>query len=76
MENLLQKKFEPRRTVVLSFGFDEESGGYQVGITFFTQTIYKLTFSVLQGAKHIAGYLIENYGRHAFALLLDEGGMY
>ncbi|KAJ7154545.1 carboxypeptidase S [Mycena filopes] len=28
IEVLLEKKFAPTRTVVLSFGFDEESGGY------------------------------------------------
>ncbi|KAJ7117493.1 carboxypeptidase S [Mycena epipterygia] len=28
IESLLEKKFVPTRTVVLSFGFDEEAGGY------------------------------------------------
>ena len=30
IESLLEAKFQPRRTVVLAFGFDEESAGSQV----------------------------------------------
>lgn len=30
VETLLEADFRPKRTVVLAFGFDEESGGYEV----------------------------------------------
>ena len=30
IESLLEVKFQPRRTIVLAFGFDEESSGFQV----------------------------------------------
>lgn len=31
IESLLEAKFKPRRTIVLAFGFDEESSGFEVG---------------------------------------------
>jgi acetylornithine deacetylase/succinyl-diaminopimelate desuccinylase-like protein len=34
IEVLLEKGFKPTRTVVFSFGFDEEAGGYQVCLLF------------------------------------------
>ncbi|KZV65835.1 carboxypeptidase S [Peniophora sp. CONT] len=55
IELLLQKGFQPARTVVLSYGTDEESGGDY-------------------GAGALAAYMLERYGKNAFALLVDEGG--
>ena len=34
IETLLEAEFQPTRTVVLSFGFDEESSGFHVNLTF------------------------------------------
>ena len=36
IESLLEAKFQPRRTVVLAFGFDEESSGFQVSLPRFS----------------------------------------
>lgn len=37
VESLLEAKFKPRRTVVLAFGFDEESSGFQVSFSMHVQ---------------------------------------
>jgi Gly-Xaa carboxypeptidase len=74
IESLLESKFEPARTVVLSFGFDEEASGIYVRHTY----SYNLKRSSIpftpQGASSLAKYLLESYGEDAFALLIDEGG--
>ncbi|KND88095.1 Carboxypeptidase S [Tolypocladium ophioglossoides CBS 100239] len=57
VEDLLaQAAFAPRRTIVLAFGFDEETGGRQ-------------------GAAALSSALVAEWGRDAFLLALDEGGM-
>ncbi|KAI3616852.1 carboxypeptidase s [Moniliophthora roreri] len=55
IEILLDAGFQPARTIVLSFGFDEEGGG-------------------AQGAGELAKYLLDVYGEHSFAFVIDEGG--
>ncbi|EIN04703.1 carboxypeptidase S [Punctularia strigosozonata HHB-11173 SS5] len=57
IETLLEHKFQPTRSIVLSFGFDEEAGGPQ-------------------GAKPLAEFLLDKYGKDAFALIIDEGAGY
>lgn len=37
-EDLITAGFSPTRSVVLAFGFDEESGGRQVGLRFLAYT--------------------------------------
>jgi Gly-Xaa carboxypeptidase len=54
IELLLSAGFTPRRTVILSFGFDEEVSG-------------------IEGANHLAPYLLEKYGRDSIAVIVDEG---
>ncbi|KAJ9629459.1 hypothetical protein H2203_001833 [Taxawa tesnikishii (nom. ined.)] len=54
VELLLAADFKPNRTVVLSFGFDEEISGRE-------------------GAGHLAPFLLERYGKDAFAAIVDEG---
>ncbi|KAM0532559.1 hypothetical protein ACHAP9_003641 [Verticillium nonalfalfae] len=54
VELLVEAGFRPRRTAVLSFGFDEEVSGPQ-------------------GAAHLAPFLVDRYGKHGAALILDEG---
>jgi Gly-Xaa carboxypeptidase len=54
VELLVKARFKPARTVVLSFGFDEEISG-------------------MEGAGHLAPYLVEKYGKDAFAAIVDEG---
>ncbi|RYP23442.1 hypothetical protein DL765_001147 [Monosporascus sp. GIB2] len=58
VELLIDAGFKPARTLVLSFGFDEEiSGG--------------------QGASHLAPVLVDRYGKHGAAVIVDEGsGVY
>ncbi|RYP46410.1 hypothetical protein DL768_007377 [Monosporascus sp. mg162] len=58
VELLIDAGFKPARTLVLSFGFDEEiSGGH--------------------GASHLAPVLVDRYGKHGAAVVVDEGsGMY
>ena len=53
IETLLESKFQPTRTVVLSFGFDEESSGFHVShdliitIQFCIRALTKLIIRVL-----------------------------
>ncbi|KAM0281118.1 hypothetical protein ACHAQH_003697 [Verticillium albo-atrum] len=54
VELLLKAGFHPQRTVVMSFGFDEEISGPR-------------------GAAHLAPFLVNRYGKHGAALVLDEG---
>ena len=35
IETMLENGYKPTRTVVLAFGFDEESGGVHVGLLYF-----------------------------------------
>lgn len=70
VESLIAKGFKPQRTVVLGFGFDEETGGKEVR---FLEIRYNfLTF--LQGALAIGEYLLEKYGKDSFSMIVDEGG--
>jgi Gly-Xaa carboxypeptidase len=54
IELLVTADFEPKRSIVLSFGFDEEISGRE-------------------GAGHLAPFLLEKYGKDAFAIIIDEG---
>lgn len=47
-------KFQPARTVILSFGSDEETGGKV-------------------GAKHLAQWIEDKYGKDSVAMIVDEG---
>lgn len=73
LELLLQHGFEPKRTIVLAVGFDEESAGIEVVLTTLATSICALILD--KGAGHLARYLENFYGLNGFALLLDEGGM-
>ena len=55
VELLVAADFKPKRTVVLSFGFDEEISGRS-------------------GAGHLAPVILERYGKHGVASIVDEGG--
>ncbi|KAI1305617.1 peptidase family M20/M25/M40 [Xylaria venustula] len=54
VELLIKAGFEPKRTLVLSFGFDEEISGPN-------------------GARPLAGVLIDRYGKDGAAIIVDEG---
>lgn len=54
VEHLLEAGFRPKRTVILSLGFDEEISGRE-------------------GAGHLAPVLLERYGKHGVAAIVDEG---
>lgn len=54
VEELVKAGFRPRRTVVLSFGFDEEISG-------------------MEGAGHLAPFLLERYRKDGVAAIVDEG---
>ncbi|KAK8203371.1 hypothetical protein M8818_005262 [Zalaria obscura] len=54
VELLLAADYSPKRTVVLSFGFDEESSG-------------------MEGAGHLAPFLLSRYGNDSIAAIVDEG---
>ncbi|KAI0295384.1 carboxypeptidase S [Multifurca ochricompacta] len=54
IETLLEKDFQPTRTIILSFGFDEEASG-------------------IEGASSLSEAILEKYGEHSIALLVDEG---
>ncbi|KAJ7737703.1 hypothetical protein B0H16DRAFT_1664708 [Mycena metata] len=60
IEALLEKNFVPTRTVVLSFGFDEEAGGAHSPSA--------------KGARFLAPALLERFGPDSFAMIVDEGG--
>jgi Gly-Xaa carboxypeptidase len=53
-ELLIAAGFQPKRSIVLSSGFDEEISGRE-------------------GAGHLAPFLLEKYGKDAFAIIVDEG---
>ena len=54
VELLLIAGFEPKRTIILSFGFDEEISG-------------------VQGAGHLASFILHRYGKNGIAVIVDEG---
>lgn len=54
VEELVKAGFRPRRTVVLSFGFDEEISG-------------------MEGAGHLAPFLLDRFGKDGVAAIVDEG---
>jgi hypothetical protein len=54
IELLVAADFQPKRSIVMSFGFDEEISG-------------------TEGAGHLAPFLLEKYGKDAFAIIIDEG---
>lgn len=74
VETLLEKKFVPTRTIVLAFGFDEETSGLFVCL-FLSKRLTRSDCRE-QGAQKIGEYLLRQYGENAFALLVDEGGLY
>lgn len=55
VEQLLKDDYKPKRTVLLSFGFDEESSGPL-------------------GAKNLAAYIEDRYGKDSIFSIIDEGG--
>ncbi|KAG6897438.1 hypothetical protein C0992_001599, partial [Termitomyces sp. T32_za158] len=63
VETLIKSGFKPTRTLVLSFGFDEEISGHRVRDS-----------STFQGARKLARALFEIYGKDGVAFLVDEGG--
>lgn len=75
VETLLEKGFFPTRTVVLAFGFDEETSGLFVSLL--SQCLLNIvSYCGDQGAGKIGDYLLEQYGENSFALLVDEGGLW
>ncbi|CAK5273408.1 unnamed protein product [Mycena citricolor] len=70
IETLLEHGFVPRRSIVLSFGFDEEGGGFHVGSP--SQWGIVVLYLV-QGAGHLGPALLELYGPDSFAMIVDEG---
>lgn len=54
VEQLLIDGYEPKRSVLLSFGFDEESSGPL-------------------GAKNLASYIEDRYGKDSIFSIIDEG---
>jgi acetylornithine deacetylase/succinyl-diaminopimelate desuccinylase-like protein len=74
MENLLLKGFKPERTIVLTFGADEERGGKVVGLHDLKEA-HSFRLSRSQTGKEIGKYLLERYGKDNFSIILDEGGI-
>lgn len=60
---------------MLAYGIDEERGGEHVRSDLTTCYLSDLMM-FLQGAGHIAQYLLDVYGKDGFAMLVDEGGGY
>ncbi|SCU82215.1 LAME_0C00188g1_1 [Lachancea meyersii CBS 8951] len=56
VEQLLKDGFVPERTVIIAFGFDEETAG-------------------LQGARTLAPFFEERYGKNGIYSIVDEGAM-
>lgn len=54
VELLVEAGFKPKRTLVLSFGFDEEISG-------------------MEGAGHLAPFLLDRYGKNGVSIIVDEG---
>jgi Gly-Xaa carboxypeptidase len=71
---LLEKDFEPTRTIVLAFGFDEEVGGLQVSDTILLELGMLSHLCYRQGAQKLSRAMLEKYGENSMALLVDEGG--
>ena len=74
VETLLERGFQPTRTFVLAFGFDEEISGREVRFVSKSFTFYYYT--LFQGAGHLSKTLLSTYGEDAFAFIIDEGGMF
>jgi hypothetical protein len=74
IESLLEKGFKPTRTVVLSFGFDEEVSGIRVRFPSFIKLLRPTVNSCIQGARTLAQALNNIYGKDGIAFVIDEGG--
>ncbi|KAG5645625.1 hypothetical protein DXG03_005616 [Asterophora parasitica] len=75
IESLIERGFKPARTVVLSFGFDEEiSGRYVCPVLRARLCELVLNATINQGARHLAAALFDLYGQDGVALIVDEGG--
>jgi Gly-Xaa carboxypeptidase len=66
LEFLLKNNFEPKRTILAGFGFDEEIR--------YTIKIPALTCSGPQGASNISALLLDRYGKNSVEFIIDEGG--
>jgi Gly-Xaa carboxypeptidase len=66
LEFLLQNNFEPKRTILAGFGFDEEIR--------YPPRIPVLTCSGPQGASNISALLLDRYGKNSVEFIIDEGG--
>jgi Gly-Xaa carboxypeptidase len=75
IESLLENGFVPTRTVVMAFGFDEEASGIYVSTSVYSGLLNTEILSTCQGASSLAEFLLSTYGKDAFALLIDEGGV-
>jgi Gly-Xaa carboxypeptidase len=76
VETLLQNNFSPTRTVLLSFGFDEEISGFLVSrFLFRRQPVRNDTFAT-QSAGTLAPFIKEIYGKNGVAMVIDEGREY
>ena len=75
VEYLISAGFEPTRSLVLAFGFDEESSGTQVCIIIPASLRLRSKLEVPQGAGALSEYLLATFGRNGFALIVDEGGI-
>ena len=73
IESLLEAKFKPRRSVVLAFGFDEESSGFQVSFSTHVFLGFFLKRNTWQGAGTLGPTLESAYGENGFAMIVDEG---
>ena len=69
----MKSGFQPKRKIVLAFGFDEEVSGIYVSQTELPDT-NQLTRNCLQGAQELGKYLEATYGTDSFAMIVDEGG--
>jgi hypothetical protein len=57
--------------VVLSFGFDEEGGGYHVRLQ--SERVHYLPLTQVQGAGELGKVLLDRFGPDSFAMIVDEG---
>ncbi|KAK7062787.1 hypothetical protein VNI00_000277 [Paramarasmius palmivorus] len=73
IEILIEAGFQPARTMILPFGFDEEGGGRQASLIIAIDRASEY-LRPLQGAGELAKYLLDIYGEHSFAFIIDEGG--
>ena len=67
LEFLLSQDFEPKRTIVAGFGFDEE-------ISYSLKLPKANNHRGPQGASNISALLLERYGRDSIEFIIDEGG--